>query len=74
MTIDGGFNVLFTEQTDAGIHNLTENIVGNYNSITTQQQGTNNTTVNLNTIGDNNTITVRTSSSTIINPQTAIAR
>ena len=74
ISITGDSNVLFTEQTDSGVHNLTQNITGSYNSITTQQQGNNNTDVNLVTTGSNNTITLRTSSTTIVNPQTAISR
>jgi hypothetical protein len=47
---------------------------GDFNSITTQQQGFNDTTVNILTTGSHNTITVRTSSSAIVGPNTAIAR
>ena len=72
--INGNSNVLFTEQTDAGVHNLTLNVVGGFNSITTQQQGNNNTDVNLTITGTNNTTTIRTSSTTIVNPMTAVAR
>jgi hypothetical protein len=50
------------------------NTAGDYNSITTQQQGFNDTTVNIKTTGDHNTITVRTSSTSIVNPVSAIAR
>ena len=58
----------------SGVHTLTENITGGFNSITTQQQGNNNTTLNLVTTGSDNTITIRTSSTTIVNPMTAVAR
>jgi hypothetical protein len=77
VTITGDSNVLFAEQSDsAGIsgHKLIEYIVGNYNSISTQQQGSTDTVINIATSGDHNTITVRSSSSTIVNPITAIAR
>jgi hypothetical protein len=50
------------------------NTLGDYNSITTQQQGMNDTTVNVSTIGSNNTITVRSSSTIISNPVSAIPR
>ena len=72
--INGNSNVLFTEQTDAGVHTLTLNVIGGFNSITTQQQGNNNTDVNLTITGTNNTTTIRTSSTTIVNPMTAVAR
>ena len=77
ISITGDNNILFTEQVDvAGAigHNLKEVIVGSYNSISTQQQGTNDTAIDIKTTGDHNTITVRTSSTTIVNSQTAIAR
>lgn len=77
LTITGSSNVVNAEQIDAAGgagHSLTNVISGNYNSITTQQQGTNDTTVNLATTGDHNTITVRTSSSIISNPVSAIVR
>lgn len=77
LTITGGNNIVNVQQIDAAGsagHSLTNNISGNYNSITTQQQGTNDTTINATTNGDHNTITIRTSSSTIANPATAIAR
>jgi hypothetical protein len=76
-TVTGNSNYIFNQQQDsAGAigHNLTQEIAGNYNSITTQQQGSNDTFVDIKTTGDNNTITVRTSSDSIIDPQTAIAR
>lgn len=75
--ITGSYNVMNIQQIDAAGangHVLVSSISGDYNSITTQQQGTNDTTVNLNTVGSHNTITVRTSSGTIVNPATAIAR
>jgi hypothetical protein len=77
LTIFGSSNVVNAQQVDAAGgagHSLTNLISGNYNSITTQQQGTNDTTVNLVTNGDHNTITVRTSSSTISTPVSAIVR
>jgi hypothetical protein len=77
ISINGGNNKLDIQQTDgAGIngHMLTQNIVGDSNAIVTQQQGSNDTTVNISTIGSNNTITVRTSSSSISNPQIAAPR
>ena len=69
--------MLFRSQTGAAGsagHSLTTATTGSYNAITTQQQGTNDTTVNIATTGDNNTITVRSSSTAIVNPMTAIAR
>lgn len=76
-TISGGNNVLNAQQIDAAGsagHSLTTYTSGNYNSITTQQQGTNDTTIDIKTTGDHNTITVRSSSSTIATPVSAIAR
>ena len=76
-TITGHNNVVFTEQSDsagANGHVLNNVIAGDYNSVMTQQQGSNDTTVDIQTTGDHNTITVRTSSSAIVNPVTAIAR
>lgn len=76
-TVNGNSNVFNIQQIDAAGangHVLAMNTTGDYNSITTQQQGTNDTTVNIQTTGSNNTITVRTSSSTIVSPATAIAR
>ena len=76
-TITGNNNIVFTEQSDsagANGHVLNNVIAGDYNSIMTQQQGSNDTTVDINTQGDHNTITVRTSSSAITSPVTAIAR
>lgn len=75
--ITGNNNVLNSEQLDAAGangHSLTQSISGNYNSITTQQQGTNDTTIDIVTSGDNNTVTIRSSSSSIIEPQSAIPR
>lgn len=77
VSITGNNNKLDIEQFDvagANGHYLKKVIVGDYNSIITQQQGTNDTTVDLKVAGDHNTITVRTSSSAIINPRTAVAR
>ena len=77
ITISGGNNILFAQQLDAAGangHQLVQNITGDYNSITTQQQGSNDTTVNIATTGSHNTITVRTSSSAITGPLTAIGR
>jgi len=77
ISITGANNLLNVEQSDvAGAtgHYLKEVIAGNYNAITTQQQGTNDTTIDMKTTGDNNTITIRTSSSAIVNSQSAIAR
>jgi hypothetical protein len=76
-TVQGNQNIFFSQQTDsAGAvgHQLVMNTVGDYNSISTQQQGTNDTTVNIATTGNHNTISVRTSSSSIVNPVTAVAR
>jgi hypothetical protein len=76
-TINGSYNVMNFQQTDAaGMngHVLVAATQGDYNSITTQQQGTNDTTLNINTVGSHNTITIRSSSATIVNPVTAIAR
>ena len=75
--VTGNANVFNIQQLDAAGangHVLAMMTTGDYNSITTQQQGTNDTTVNIQTQGSNNTITVRTSSSTIVSPATAIAR
>ena len=75
--IAGNNNKLEIDQLDAAGangHLLKQVIVGNYNSITTQQQGTNDTTVDLKTTGDQNTITIRTSSTAIAAPKTAVAR
>lgn len=78
ITINGSNNIINAQQTDAAGaigHVLVNQITnGDYNSITTQQQGTNDTTVNIQTAGSHNTITVRSSSSTIIDPKTAVAR
>lgn len=77
LEITGGNNVVNAQQIDAAGangHYLKDVIVGSYNSITTQQQGSNDTTVDIKTTGDHNTITVRSSSSTITNPVSAIAR
>ena len=77
ITITGSSNILIDEQVDsAGAigHYLKQYISGDFNSFVIQQQGTNDTTVDIKTTGDHNTVTVRTSSDTIVNPQTAIAR
>jgi hypothetical protein len=77
IAIAGNTNILIDEQLDsAGAfgHDLKQYIAGDYNSNIVQQQGTNDTTVDIRTTGDHNTVTVRTSSSAIVNPQTAIAR
>jgi hypothetical protein len=74
---NGNSNVFNIQQMDAAGangHQLAMMTTGDFNSITTQQQGTNDTTVNIQTQGSNNTITVRTSSSSIVSPATAIAR
>ena len=76
-TITGSSNIVNAQQIDAAGsagHSLTNTITGSYNSITTQQQGTNDTTINMATTGDHNTITIRSSSSAIATPATAIAR
>ena len=76
-TIQGNFNIVNSQQIDsAGSvgHQLVLSTVGDYNSITTQQQGTNDTTFNISTSGNHNTITVRSSSSAIATPMTAIVR
>ena len=75
--VNGNANVFNIQQLDAAGangHVLAMMTTGDYNSITTQQQGTNDTTVNIQTQGSNNTITVRTSSSNIVSPATAVAR
>ena len=75
--ITGSNNILYAQQIDsagANGHTLVQNIFGDYNSITTQQQGSNDTNVNISTTGSHNTITVRSSSSTIATPLTAVAR
>jgi hypothetical protein len=77
LDIAGGNNVINAQQVDASGangHYLKNVIAGSYNSITTQQQGTNDTTIDIKTTGDHNTITVRTSSSSIVTPATAIVR
>ena len=77
LEINGNNNVINAQQVDsAGTsgHYLKNVIAGSYNSITTQQQGSNDTTIDMRTTGDHNTITVRTSSSSITTPATAIAR
>lgn len=76
-TITGDSNLIINEQIDAAGatgHYLKQAFVGDYNSVTTQQQGSNDTSVDIATTGSHNTITVRTSSSSISNSQTAIAR
>lgn len=77
LNITGGSNIVNSQQIDvagANGHLLTNVITGDYNSITTQQQGTNDTTIDIKTTGDHNTVTVRSSSSSILNPVSAIAR
>lgn len=77
VAINGSNNVINAEQTGAAGangHVLINTVTGDYNSITTQQQGGIDTTVNLQTTGSFNTITVRSSDSTIVNPNTAIQR
>jgi hypothetical protein len=77
IAITGNSNVLNSEQIDAAGsagHSLTQSISGDYNSITTQQQGSNDTTIDIVTAGDNNTVTIRSSSSSIVDPQSAISR
>ena len=77
LQITGDNNVVNAQQTDsagANGHYLKNVIAGSYNSITTQQQGSNDTTFDIKTTGDHNTITVRSSSGTILNPVSAIAR
>ena len=77
LSITGNNNIVNAQQVDvAGAvgHRLTNAITGDYNSVTTQQQGTNDTTIDIKTAGDHNTVTVRSSSSTILNPVSAIAR
>ena len=76
-TIAGDFNVFKSQQSDsagANGHVLVMNTLGDYNSMVTQQQGFNDTSINISTVGSHNTITVRTSSSSIAGPLTAIAR
>lgn len=77
LSITGSNNVINAQQVDAAGangHVLTNVISGDYNSVTTQQQGSNDTTIDMKTTGNHNTITVRTSSSAISLPGTAIAR
>lgn len=77
ITVAGNYNKLDIEQLDvagANGHYLKQVITGDYNSIVTQQQGTNDTTIDIKTTGDHNTITVRSSSSVIVAPKTAVAR
>jgi hypothetical protein len=77
LSITGNNNVIDAQQVDsagANGHSLAQVVAGNFNSITTQQQGFNDTTINTRTTGDNNTITIRTSSATITNSKTAVAR
>jgi hypothetical protein len=74
INVSGNSNILNTQQTDVGIHSVTETVVGSNNAIYTQQQGANNTNVDINTQGSYNTVTIRTSSSSIVSPQSAIAR
>lgn len=77
VSITGNNNKIDAQQIDtagAGGHQLVQTTVGDYNSIVTQQQGTNDTTINIATTGSHNAITVRTSSSAIVSPVTAIAR
>lgn len=76
-TVVGNHNVINSQQTDtAGAlgHSLTMDTIGDFNSITTQQQGFEDTNINIQTVGNDNTITVRTSSSAIVAPATAIMR
>jgi len=77
LDINGSNNVINAQQVDsagASGHYLKNVIAGSYNSITTQQQGSNDTTIDMKTTGDHNTITIRTSSSAIASPVTAIPR
>jgi len=77
VSITGSNNKIDAQQIDtagAGGHQLVQTTVGDFNSIVTQQQGTNDTTINIATTGSHNAITVRTSSSTIVSPVTAISR
>jgi hypothetical protein len=77
LSITGSNNIVNAQQIDAAGsagHSLINTISGSYNSITTQQQGTNDTTLNISTTGDHNTITVRSSSSAIVSPVSAIVR
>jgi len=77
LDITGSNNKIDSQQIDSagGIgHRLVQTITGDFNSVITQQQGTNDTTVNIATNGSHNAITVRTSSSAIVSPLTAVAR
>lgn len=77
ISITGSNNIIDAQQIDvagANGHNLKTVVAGDYNSITTQQQGTNDTTFDIKTTGSHNTITLRSSSSAIIDPRTAVAR
>jgi hypothetical protein len=76
-TITGSNNIFNIQQIDAAGsagHSLITSTTGDFNSITTQQQGTNDTTLNISTTGDHNTITIRSSSSAIVSPVSAIVR
>lgn len=76
-TFAGNYNNLYSQQTgvagSAG-HELVMGTSGDYNTFSVQQQGTNDTTVNVQTTGSHNTVTVRTSSSAIVSPLTAVSR
>lgn len=77
ISITGNSNKLDIQQVDsagANGHYLKQVIAGDYNSVVTQQQGNNDTSVDIKATGSHNTITVRTSSSSIVGPSTAVAR
>ena len=77
LVITGSNNIIDAQQIDtagANGHNLKTVVAGDYNSITTQQQGSNDTTFDIKTTGSHNTITLRSSSTSIIDPRTAVAR
>jgi hypothetical protein len=77
VSMTGNNNKLNSQQIDiagADGHELQLAVLGDYNSYVIQQQGVNDTTVDVKTTGSHNTVTVRTSSSSIINPATAVAR
>jgi hypothetical protein len=77
ISITGNSNKLDAQQIDSSGavgHYLKQVIAGDFNSIVTQQQGSNDTTIDIKATGSHNNITVRTSSSAIVSPVTAIAR
>lgn len=77
INVTGNSNIFNVQQVDAAGangHYLKQVVAGDFNSVSTQQQGSNDTTIDIRATGSHNTITVRSSSSIISNPTTAIAR